>query len=441
MQIRSEQHPLDDPTVESYVIPGAKVFDRYFTVPLDHDQPNSHSTIQIFVRHLVPITKQDQQKTLPFLIYLQGGPGFEVTMPSNATSGWIKVAFDQGYQVLLLDQRGTGLSSAISALSLAHLDSDQAKAEYLTHFRADSIVKDCEWIRKTLTKDRLVSHESRISLLGQSFGGFSIVTYLSLFPESIHKAYITGGVPPLVDHPDPVYRALYPRMLKKNKLYYQKFPQDVAHVRQIVSHLSSNTVPLPNGGVLTPRRFLQLGLMFGMSGGYDSLHETVTLCVNDLKLHKSLTYRTLNHIQHSQSFDTNVLYCILHEAIYCQNHQASRWAADRVLNDEFAEEFEWRIDKLRDNQPIHFTGETVYPFMLEDYAELRPLANVAHLLAEHPWSQLYDVSVLNGLDTASMELAGVSYFDDMYVDRDLSERTAQEITGFKQWFTNEYAHK
>lgn len=29
-----ESHCLDDPSVESYCIPGAKVFDRYFECPL-----------------------------------------------------------------------------------------------------------------------------------------------------------------------------------------------------------------------------------------------------------------------------------------------------------------------------------------------------------------------------------------------------------------------
>lgn len=82
--------------------------------------------------------------------------------------------------MLLLDQRGTGLSSQISSESLETLETDEAKAEYLTHFRADSIIKDCELIRKQLTSGRSDSEESCITLLGQSFGGFCIGTYLSL---------------------------------------------------------------------------------------------------------------------------------------------------------------------------------------------------------------------------------------------------------------------
>ncbi|KAI8340332.1 Alpha/Beta hydrolase protein [Chlamydoabsidia padenii] len=443
MQLNMGLHCLDNPATESFVIPGAKVFDRYFDCPLDYKDTANSKTIKVFVRHLVPIDKIKQIKSLPFLLYLQGGPGFEIASPGSAQSGWIKVAFDHGYQVLLLDQRGTGLSTPVSAASLERFSSTEEKVDYLTNFRADSIVRDCETIRLFLTDGRSINDERRISLLGQSFGGFCITTYLSLFPNSIHKAYITGGVPPLVDNPDAVYRALYPRILKKNKLYYKKYPQDVVKVRRIHEYLWNNKVDLPNGGILSPRRFLQLGILFGGSGGYDTLHETVTLCMNDLNTIEKLSYKTLNHIQQLQSWDTNVIYCILHEAIYCQNQQASRWSAERLLNEEFATEFEWRLDQLQPDQPIHFTGETIYPFMLDDFAELRHLAPVAQQLAEHKWSDLYDIPTLNTLnsDDQKMELAGVSYFDDMYVDRELSEYTASQINGFQQYITNQYAHK
>jgi hypothetical protein len=55
---------------------------------------------------------------------------------------------DQG-----LDQRGTGISSPITAATLALQGDAHRQADYLKLFRADSIVKDCEAIRKTLTLD------------------------------------------------------------------------------------------------------------------------------------------------------------------------------------------------------------------------------------------------------------------------------------------------
>jgi hypothetical protein len=205
---------------------------------------------------------------------------------------------------------------------------------------------------------------------------------------------------------------MYPRILKKNKLYYKRYPYDVARVRQIHEYLSKNEVTMPNGGTLSPRRFLQLGLAFGGSGGYDTVHNIVQIAANDLDRMGKLSYRVLNTIDSTQSWDTNVIYAILHEAIYCQANQASRWSAERLLAEEpFKTDFEWRLENLKHDQPVHFTGETIYPFMFDDFAELRPLKKVAHLLAERPWGQLYDVKTLNNLK--NVEVAGVSYFDDM----------------------------
>lgn len=80
----------------------------------------------------------------------------------------------------LLDQRGTGLSTPVSAESLHALGDDQDQLNYLVHFRADNIVRDCETIRKNLTAGRSSDLDSKLTLLGQSFGGFCITTYLSL---------------------------------------------------------------------------------------------------------------------------------------------------------------------------------------------------------------------------------------------------------------------
>ena len=68
-------------------------------------------------------------------------------------------------------------------------------------------MKDCEAIRQTLTKD-YPEHKKKWSVLGQSFGGFCIVNYLSRFPGGLREVFTTGGLPPLVKQPDDVYRRL-----------------------------------------------------------------------------------------------------------------------------------------------------------------------------------------------------------------------------------------
>lgn len=43
-------------------------------------------------------------------------------------------------------------------------------------------------------------------------------------------------------------------------------------MKKVLRHLRDNKVELPAGGVLTPERFLQLGLALGGGGGFESLH-------------------------------------------------------------------------------------------------------------------------------------------------------------------------
>lgn len=49
--------------------------------------------------------------------------------------------------MLLLDQRGTGRSTPANRQTLPLRGGPAEQADYLTHFRADSIVRDCEAIR------------------------------------------------------------------------------------------------------------------------------------------------------------------------------------------------------------------------------------------------------------------------------------------------------
>ena len=106
--------------------------------------------------------------------------------PSN--SGMLKVLMDKGYQVLQLDQRGTGLSTPISGGTLLDRGTSEEQVAYMKLFRADNIgiqmlsakilmeVRDCETIRSALLAHR---DDKRWSILGQSFGGFCAITYLS----------------------------------------------------------------------------------------------------------------------------------------------------------------------------------------------------------------------------------------------------------------------
>ncbi|PKG38316.1 alpha/beta fold hydrolase [Psychromonas sp. Urea-02u-13] len=388
-----------------------------FHLPLDYQQADSQQ-IQVFTRELVALDKQDDD--LPWLVYLQGGPGFEGPRAS-ASSGWLKRALQQ-YRVLLLDQRGTGQSSAINHQSLAHLTPSE-QALYLSHFRADNIVRDAEAIRALLGIEKWAT-------LGQSFGGFCTLTYLSLFPRSLLHCFITGGIPSIKRSADQVYQATYQRVTDKNKAFFVQFPHAQFLCQEIASFLSKNTVLLPNGQKFTVEQLQLIGINLGRGNANIGLYMLLESAFINVNGNKQLSYSFLNQMQQEQSYLTNPIYALLHEQIYNQG-EASNWSAHRV-RDEFPQ-FNYASG---DN--FYFTGEMVYPWMFEQLATLKPLQAAAQLLAEkQDWGQLYDASILAN---NQVPVACAVYADDMYVEFDYSRETLANIGNSKAWITNEYEH-
>ncbi|MGO8882712.1 MAG: alpha/beta fold hydrolase [Streptosporangiaceae bacterium] len=403
----------------SYRQPGTVLSDLTFTVPLDHGQPGGEQ-IELFAREVV--ATENVAADLPWLLFLQGGPGMPAPRPLGRDS-WLDRAL-RGYRVLLLDQRGSGRSSPVSWRTLAGRGRAAAQADYLANFRADSIVADAELIRRELTGDR------PWSVLGQSFGGFATVSYLSRAPEGIREAFITGGLPGLDATADDVYRATYPLVAARNTAHYERYPQDVAQVSRIAEHLAAVKVSLPGGGALTVEAFQSLGIMLGSSTGSHQLH----YLIENPFTGRELSDAFLQQVQERLTFAAGPLYAILHEACMAQG-PATRWAAQRIRA-EFAE-FS-AAAALDAGAPVLFTGEMIYPWMFETDPVLRPAAEAAQLIAEREaWPRLYDSAVLAAND---VPVAAAIYYDDLYVPQQFSIPTARAIRGLKPWVTSEYHH-
>ncbi|EEP76161.1 hypothetical protein UREG_01010 [Uncinocarpus reesii 1704] len=281
-------------------VPGRlKVGEHFFEVPVDYRHPGEAS-IRLFARSVQRRSSsaetEPEERQLPWLVYLQGkAPEWDAPNPKT----------------------GTGLSSPITAATLALQGNATKQAEYLRKFRADSIVQDCEAVRMCLTANYPVDKKPW-SVLGQSFGGFCAVTYLSKFPQGLREVFTTGGLPPLVTNPEPVLQKTFGKLQERNRAYYQKFPEDEERVRNILCHLEKNDVSVPDGGALTPERFLSLGISLGMRGGLDYIHDIVLRCSNDLEVYGFLTRPTISSVESASTFDNNILYAVIHEAIYCQ---------------------------------------------------------------------------------------------------------------------------
>jgi pimeloyl-ACP methyl ester carboxylesterase len=380
--------------------PGLVLTEREHRVPLDHADP-AGSQIAVFTREVASPDGLER----PYLVFLQGGPGFEATRPTAPPSGWIERALAE-YRVLLLDQRGTGRSTPVGPAIPG--DDAGAQARYLTHFRADSIVRDAEWIRQELGVDRW-------SVLGQSFGGFTTLTYLSIAPEGLREALITGGLSPVGRPVDDVYAATWVRMREANERYFARYPGDRERVREIHRRIEADEVALPTGDRLTVRRFRQLGLWLGMSDGFELLHHVLELPFGSPAF--------LHDVEHGVRFDRNPIYVTLHESSYADGCP-TRWSADRLTPD-------W-LDGSE-----AFTAEHVFPWMFEDYGALRPHRDAAMLLAEHPWPRLYDAE---RLATNEVPVAATIYVNDLYVERAFAEETAALVRGLRPWITDEFEH-
>ncbi|KAF7137398.1 hypothetical protein RHSIM_Rhsim07G0010300 [Rhododendron simsii] len=413
-----------------FSVPELRLRDHYFTVPLDYSL--DHRTcpkISVFAREVVSVGKEEQSQ--PYLLYLQGGPGFECPRPTEA-SGWIGKAC-QDYR------RGTGLSTPLTPSSMLQIKSGEDLADYLKHFRADNIVKDAEFIRT-----RLVPDAGTWTVLGQSYGGFCAVTYLSFAPQGLEQVLLTGGIPPIGSgcNADTVYRTCFERIIHQNEKYYKRFPQDVEKVREVVNYLAESEgggVPLPSGGILTPRGLQTLGLSgLGSSSGFERLHymfERVWDPVISPGATKQISYYFLNAFEKWSDYDTNPIYALLHESIYCQG-ASSRWSAHRIRAAEGVQ-FD-AIKAAKEGRPVLFTGEMIFPWMFEEIFALRPFRDAANVLAEKTdWPPLYDIASLN---TNKVPVAAAVYYEDMYVNFKLAMETASQIAGIRLWITNEYMH-
>jgi len=335
-------------------IPGQLVVaEFFFEVPLDYTDPHG-PTLQLFARAAtkhappldpadVPPPPQDPKAVFsrPWLLYLEGGPGFGNKEPQD--NALTRLVLARGYQVLYLDYRGTGLSTPVHAHGVVRLGPPPVQAEYLRRFRADNIVRDCEAVRMCLTAHHHPDHppaaashphRPRWSLFGQSYGGFVALTYLSHFPDSLREVFLTGGLAPVGVPPAAVYQATYARVERRNREYFAAFPEDRAtlqHVAMFLAGEPDGALALPGGGKLTFPRVLTLGNALGMHGGPDMVHAVVLRMKSDLMQAGIFTRATLKTLEDFLPLDTCPIHAILHEAIYCGGKGvASRWAAFEV---------------------------------------------------------------------------------------------------------------
>lgn len=397
--------------------------DLWVDVPLDWSEAgggdgadSGGATIRVFAREVVDASKRGED--LPLLVFLQGGPGGKSPRPFDR-EGWLASAVKR-FRVILPDQRGTGRSTPVSGAEFANLTAEEG-ARRLSLHRADSIVRDFEALREKHFPGR------QWWTLGQSYGGFLTLQYLSHFPDSIVASAITGGLPGLDADPAEVYARTFPRMIEKNAQFRDRYPHLVARIGRVADLLAAQDVRMPGGDRLTVRRLQTIGFGFGMKVGFDRAHWLFDEAFVDAA-ETRLSDTFLAEVEAATGFATNPLYAVLQEAIYGPGPSA--WAAQREL--------ERRPEFAETARPLLFTGEAVFPWMFDEIGSLREFSVSAKHLAAGEYPMEWYESDRLGMNDVPVEAA--VYYDDMYVDAHLSLETARRLSGAHAWVTNEFEH-
>ncbi|WP_300343308.1 alpha/beta fold hydrolase [Nesterenkonia sp.] len=408
------------------LLDGTRILDHRVHVPLDWNDPAGES-ISVFAREFISAEAAARGEThvagLPFLLFLQGGPGGKGNRPAKL-SGWM-AELGRDFRIIMLDQRGTGLSAPQNRQTLAARGGPADQAQHLRRFRADSIIRDAEALREQLGI-------SSWTVFGQSYGGFCTLSYLSFAPQRLDRALITGGLGPLTGSADRVYEHTYPRMAARNAEYFARFPEDRQRLDQIIDHLRRHQVSLPDGSPLTVARLQLLGLAMGGNTKVDSLH----YLLEEAFVGGTLSDTFLTEVQQRISFATHPLYAVMHESIYGQPAEitggtgATGWAAERVRAQfgEFSPEAE---------QPL-LLGEMILREHVRLDPALQPLyATAEELAAVEDWPALYD---LDQLSRNTVPTAAAVYTDDVFVSRELSLETAERVAGLSVFETDQFHH-
>ena len=244
-------------------IPGFVFTDHTVEVPLDHYGPDDGRTIEVFAREVV--ARPRAATTCRGCCSCRADRAASPRARDGASDGWLRHA--------TADPPGAAARPARHRPQHPGHRTDGARACPPTTWRrtcgtsaADSIVADAELIRAR------VAGGEPWETLGQSYGGFITLTYLSLAPEGLRACYVTGGLPGLTATADDVYARTYPRVAAQERRVLRALPRrrrrgppDRRPPRR-ARRSAARRRPAD------ARRLRLLGNAFGMSDGYERVH-------------------------------------------------------------------------------------------------------------------------------------------------------------------------
>ncbi len=431
-----------------------------FAVPLRHEDPDGES-ITLVGRMVyaqccpgTPLIDWEDQirmasgmpdqlgplRDRPILLYLCGGPGAD--NPFDRVPDLNRCLLRLGYQILYMDYRGCGESDPVSQKSLEAkgLKADQAKADYLKLFGQVDIVRDLEAVRLCLAQKlysagrRPEPDGLRWTILGQSYGGYISLTYLSVYPEGLQEVFITGGLPPCGMLIDDYFRIKHGKLVKETQRYFSVYPDDDRLLREVLMLIASigpENIRMTGRGYMTGQKLLSLGRQFGSRSGFDEVHSLLCRIKSELGTDGQLKPETIRLFESTLHMDERPLYALLLEQTWCSGG-ATRWSAERIWRDLEGYEYLQKDaqGRYRDpasfpvDQPIYFTSHVFGEFTYDTHEELLDLKGVADILHNYEWECPYDY---DRLAKNRVPVYALSFASDMHLDISVARKTAHMV--------------
>ena len=238
----------------------------------------------------------------------------------------------------------------------------QQQADYLTHFRADSIVRDAELIRRELGVERW-------SVLGQSFGGFCVDDATSRSPP---KACARRCSPAACRRSGARPTTCTARRTARDRAeppLLRALPRRPRRARELHGGSTPRTSALPSGDRLTPRRFRQLG----DCSAWATAPRSCTTC-SSCRPARRRSCTTSRRRSPSRATRSTRSCTSRATPTAC----ATRWSAQRAA-----------ARRVR-RGPSSSPASTSSRGCSRTTARCAPLREAAELLAEHEWPRLYD---------------------------------------------------
>ena len=264
--------------------------------------------------------------------------------------------------MLLLDQRGTGHSSPIHAEALAGCPPGAGALP--RPFSRRQHGAGCR------IRSRGAEPGSPLEPARPELRRFCSLTYLSLFPDSLHEVYLTGGVAPLV-----AARTGLPRHLPAGGGQEPRLLHPLPHAQAIANRLATTctttTCACPAASALTVEQLQQQGLDLRGQRRFEELYYLLEDAFIGERLNPAFLYQ-VGCRPCSRSTPTRC-------SPYCTNPSTAKAApaTGRPSRSRGAPRAQ-----LGTGQGFRLHRRDDLPWMFEQFRELIPLKEAAHLLAQ-----------------------------------------------------------